>query len=138
MRVPYEQTLTIISKDEHIELQLSSGLSRGMSVEVMQTRKDYAGYWSSVWATSMNYTVGRIFRIANVSRSGIQLDNEWFYPFFVLRAYRPTDVKRRAIETCPYQKLLAEHWARLDAVSSCSIEGKDIARSINWGGKFIP
>ncbi len=67
-------------------------LKKGDRVKVMRkpifTKRDDASTmeynWPCVWPTPMDKHVGKTYRVWSIDSNGIRLDNDYYYPVFVL------------------------------------------------------
>ena len=74
-------------------LQQNCDIKVGDTVKVVRKAKDYEMEWLtpwhldlnySIWHTNMNNSIGQEFVVKSISKCGIQLNNECYYPFLVL------------------------------------------------------
>ena len=67
-------------------------IKEGDTVLVTSNGKEGIG-WQGTWVDGMNKTIGSILQIYTVSEdspnSGIQLTNNWWYPYYVLEKIEP-------------------------------------------------
>ncbi len=60
-------------------------LKIGSKVKVLRKSKDYEENWGTVWNPDMNHTIGKTLSVCKFDGGwGVILDNERFYPYFVL------------------------------------------------------
>lgn len=67
----------------YIKLQKESGFKIGDTVKVIRDAECFESGWQHVWI--MDETVGKTYKIESIHEyEGIQLENGYSYPFFVL------------------------------------------------------
>jgi len=71
-------------KDKYIREQDRCGLKVGNKVKVVRSAEDHEDGWSNTWPEQMDEMIGKELEITKLSFFGIQLDNRFSYPFFVL------------------------------------------------------
>lgn len=70
----------------YITRHIESGLKKGDTVRVIRKSDSWEGGWVAVWNGEMDGTVGKEFKIKyDNKKAGFLLDNDWCYPYFVLK-----------------------------------------------------
>ena len=69
----------------YLVLQDNCGIEVGDTVKVLRSAKEDKMGWSTNWYPRMDASIGGILKVSRIVNTvGIQLENGWAYPFFVL------------------------------------------------------
>jgi len=60
-----------------------SNIKKGDTVKVLRTAKNYEMGWNDSWRWEMNEYVNKEFKVAEILKGSVRLNDFWF-PFFVL------------------------------------------------------
>jgi hypothetical protein len=76
-------------KEAYIKMQENCGIEVGDTVKVLREAKNYEMGWSYVWVITMNEFIGNELKVISLDNvAGIQLSNDYYFPFFVLKLTR--------------------------------------------------
>ncbi len=97
---------------DYIERQnewiVKHGLCIGDKVKVTRKAEDFENGWGSFWVSewkhdSMTDSIGKTLKIEYFVESGIRLDDEWEYPYFVLEPVKAQNQPPKPPKYQPYK-----------------------------------
>lgn len=96
--------------------QAACGLAVGDYVKINRKCADFFGGWDNKWVPDMNITIGTIRRIVAIKKTGIQLDNGFIYPFFVLeQVEKPGEEPQKSVSRFkPFDRVLVRDYPSQD------------------------
>lgn len=81
---------------EYLQAQMASGLKVGDRVHIVRKARSHERSWRNSWVTDMSDSVGKICKITgDEGDCGLELDNEFCYPYFVLEKVEIPSRNRR-------------------------------------------
>jgi len=68
----------------YLEDQFQCGLKKGNIVKITRIAENHERGWPDVWIREMNEMVGKEAKITHIARRGIELNDNFYFPFFIL------------------------------------------------------
>jgi hypothetical protein len=76
-------------KEAYKVMQENCGIEVGDTVRVLREAKSHEMGWSHIWVITMNEFIGNELKVISLDNgAGIQLSNDYYFPFFVLKLTR--------------------------------------------------
>ena len=66
-----------------------SGINIGDTVRVMRKASNYEMGWPTAWASDMDKMIGNEYTVVEIVNGVYNLDNLYWFPFFVLENIKP-------------------------------------------------
>jgi hypothetical protein len=71
--------------DAYKLLESQCGIGVGDVVKILRKVEPYSLGWNVFWNSEMDDSVGKEFKVVDINRDGIRLQNDFYYPFFALQ-----------------------------------------------------